>query len=450
MKHRIIQQLVYFLLFFGIPVSMIAQERKNITLREAVDLSLKNSRQVKLSEAKIGEATAALKEARDRKLPDASLSGSYLRLNNPTVDLKIKSNNSSGGSTGSAQKAVVNQAAYALANLSLPLFSGGRIRYGIESSIYLEQATKLDADNDRGSVIINTIEAYNNLYKAYATVAIVDSGLAEARQRVKEYSRLEQNGLMARNDLLKAQLQQSNIELSLLDAQNNWKMANVNMNIMLGMPDSLELIPDSASLNNREDNRTISDYLQLALQNRKDLAALDFRKKAALSGIKATKGEKYPSLAVTAGYAALDIPNALTVYNAVNLGLGLQYNIGSLWKTKAKVLQAEAREKQIEVNQDILGDAVHLQIYQAYQNFLLSRKKIDVYQTAILQAAENYKVTMNKFNNGLATVTDVLDADVARLQARLNLSFAQSDTYVSYNHLLQTAGLLTDQSNQTK
>jgi len=170
------------------------------------------------------------------------------------------------------------------------------------------------------------------------------------------------------------------------------------------------------------------------------------RKKAATSGVKATLGEKYPSLAVTGGYAALGIPKVLTVLNAVNIGVGVQYDIASLWKNNARLQQARAREKQLTASEMQLSDAIRLQIAQAYQNFLSAQKKIDVYQQAVVQASENYRVINNRYANSLSTATDVLDADLAQLQARLNYAFAKSDTWVAYNKLLQTAGLLNQTS----
>ena len=92
----------------------------------------------------------------------------------------------------------------------------------------------------------------------------------------------------------------------------------------------------------------------------------------------------------------------------------------------------------------MLTDAIQLEINQAYQNYLLSQKKIEVYEKATAQAEENYKIVKNKFNNALATTTDLLDADVAQLQARLNAAFSKADASVTYNKLLQTAGLLNN------
>ena len=91
----------------------------------------------------------------------------------------------------------------------IALYAGGRIRYGIESSKYLAQAVELDAENNKEEVIENTIEAYINLYKPETAVKLYNENLLQAEQRVKEFANLEKNGLLARNDLLKVQLQAS-------------------------------------------------------------------------------------------------------------------------------------------------------------------------------------------------------------------------------------------------
>ena len=66
-----------------------------------------------------------------------------------------------------------------------------------------------------------------------------------------------------------------------------------------------------------------------------------------------------------------------------------------------------------------------------------------MYFKAVQQAEENYRIVKNKFDNSLATTTDLLDADVAQLQSRLSYTLARADAFVAYNKLLQTAGLLS-------
>ena len=95
---------------------------------------------------------------------------------------------------------------------------------------------QLDAENNREAVVLNAVNAYINLYKASVTVKVVKENFSQSKQQDSVFSRLEQNGLLARNDLLKSELHTSNVELSLLDAQSNLKTAMVNMNLMIGYP----------------------------------------------------------------------------------------------------------------------------------------------------------------------------------------------------------------------
>jgi outer membrane protein len=451
MMHNMITKTIGILAMSLSVFAATAQDTRQLSLSEAVEMSLRNSKQLKLSQAKISEATAGLREAKERMLPDVSISGSYLRLNQPNIDLKLGGSSSGGTDTGTAKSGGspdVNSAAYVLANASLPLFAGFRTQAGIQSAKYLAKAAELDAEADRDEVIQNTIAAYSNLYKAQRAVDLVKENLRQSQQRVKDFSNLEQNGLMARNDLLKVELQQSNIELSLLDAENSFKIANINMNLMLGLPEQTVLETDSSSFVKTTDTKTIGDWESMALQSRNDAQALDYRVKAATSGIKSAKSDYYPSVALTGGYVAADIPNVLTLTNAVNVGVGVKYSPSSLWKTGSKVAQAKARLAQVEANQSMMTDNIRIQINQAYQNYLVSVKKIDVYAKALEQADENYKIVKNKHDNSLATTTDLLDADVAQLQAKLNYAFAKADAVVAYNKLLETAGILNKNGNQ--
>ncbi len=416
-----------------------SQEKKTLQLQEAIELSVKNSKQLKANQAKIEEAVAAVDEAKEKKLPNASVSGSYLRLN--SANISMKSQNSGGSGNGGEPK--VNQLAYGLLNVSQPLYQGGRIRYGIESAEFLRKAVSLDAEVAKEEIVQNTIEAYANLFKAHTAVKLMNENLATSRERVRELSNMEKNGLLARNDLLKAQLQASNVELSLLDAQNNEQVAMVNMNLMLGLPTETELVLDTNGIQRKNDDRVLEDYIKLAASNRKDIAATDIRKKAAETGIKIAKSDMYPSLNLTGGYIAADIPNFFSITNALNIGVGVSYNIGSLWKTKSKIKQAEARVKQIEASEAQLDDAIRLQVNRSYLSLISSRKKIDVNAIAVAQAEENYRIVKNKFDNSLATTTELLEADVAQLQARMAYTLSRADAFVAYHKLLQTTGTLS-------
>lgn len=419
-----------------------AQDVRPIGLEEAINLSIRNSKQLRADSARVEQATAAWKQAVQRRLPDAKVSGSFLMLTNANVNLKA-AKSGGGGDTTTSSVPHINQAAYGILNVSLPIYAGGRIRYGIESSKLLEKAAQLDVDNQREDVIENTVEAYINLYKAKQALDIVNANRAQQEVRVHQFERLEQQGLLARNDLLRVQLQASNTDLTLLDIRNNWELANINMDLMLGLPDTVRLQPDTNVIHRQFNAGMLDEYLQNALKNRKDVMALDVRRQAAATGVKATKAESSPSIGLTGGYVAADIPKLVTITNAANIGVGVSYDIGSLWKNKAKVQEAQARVKELEASQDQLNDAIRLQVTRAYLNWQTSQKKIDVNLQSVAQADENYRITDNKYRNSLATLSDVLDAQVSQLQAQLNYAFAQADAITAYHQLLQAAGQLS-------
>jgi len=219
------------------------------------------------------------------------------------------------------------------------------------------------------------------------------------------------------------------------------------MNIMLGLPEQTNLLPDSASLVAPGTVSSLSEYEQLALQNRKDMQAIAYRKKASQVGIQSAKSDYYPSLALTGGYVALDVPNFITVTNAFTAGVGLSYSVSSLWKTNAHVSQAKAKLAEVQANEEELYDEVRREVNQAYEALMTANKKIEVTQVSIEQGQENYKIVKNKYDNSLLTVTDLLDANALMLQSQISYELAKADAIVAYNTLLERAGILATTRN---
>jgi len=414
-----------------------AQEKRTLSLEEAVKLGIENSKNLKIDRAQIEESTANLLAAKNKQLPELTVSGSYLYLPlEPHVDLKIQ------GMSGGGPK--VSNVLYGSANVSVPIYSGGRIKYGIKSAEYLVEASKLTTENDKNAIAYNISQAYNNLFKANEVVKLLKENLTSSQKRDQSFIKLENNCVIARNDRLKAQLQTSNIELQLMEAENNYSIANINMDLLLGLPDNTEIEVDSNYIG--EDDLTKPDdyYLNLARENRNDLKALDYQRKAAALGSKSAKAENLPSLAFTGGYVAADVPKLLTIYNAVNIGVGLQYNLSNIWKKNSSYVQAKAREQELAANNDLLNDNVTLEVKRDYQNDLYAHKKIDVYQRALEQAEENYRITLNKYNAGLETITNLLDADTAKITANVNVVTSKADAALAHKKLLQTTGTINN------
>jgi outer membrane protein TolC len=420
---------------------LFAQDTLQLDLNKAIQLSVSNNKQLKADRAKIDQAAAQLKQAKEARLPDVKVSGSYLQLNHPNITLKTKDGSGAGTETPNPSSAV-----YGMATATLPIYSASKIKYGVEAAHFLEEAARLDAEKDKGSVILNTINAYTNLYKAYTAVKVVEDNLHQSQQRDKDFSNLEKNGLLARNDLLKAQLQTSNVELALVNAKNNLKLCTIGLNLMLGLPQSSVLTIDTSSLQIRPQVESLERYEQLAVDNRKDIKATGMRQDAAHSKTKQTRSDYFPAVGLTGGYIAADIPGLLTVTNALNVGVGIQYNLGNLWKNKSRMEEAKAVEREVGANCELLEQNIRMEVAESYENYFCALKKMDVQQKALENAKENNRITKNKYDNNLVNTTELLDAENALLEAQINVATAKADIVSAYYTLLDKAGTINTQT----
>lgn len=419
-----------------------AQEGKSLTLEQAVNLALTNSDEAKISASRVNTAKNELQVTKNNQYPDFKVSGQYQYLTGAKIDFPAATANTSEDPNAAPTPTPdVNQLLLGQANMSLPLFSGFKLKNAIAASENSLKAVTLNAENDKEQIALQTIKDYINLYKAQKAINIIEENLKSANQRVKDFSAMEENGLLARNDLLKAQLQESNIQLSLEEAKKNSNILNYKLNVMLKLPEDTTIDTQDTNFGKIAPANLASEVL------RNDLEALKFQEAAAENQIKMSKSNYFPSIALVSGYTALDLNNALTVTNAVNVGVGLSYNLSDIFKTKSEVKVAQSKAEELQHTIDMVSDRVKLQIENAKQDYLLALRKYEVYTKSEEQAIENYRILKDKYDNGLADTNDLLDADVDQLQAKMNLAYANADITQTYYEFLTAQGTLTNQFN---
>ena len=260
---------------------------------------------------------------------------------------------------------------------------------------------------------------------------------------------MEQNGLIARNDLLKSQLQASNVEVSLEDAKKTVSVINYQLVTLLHLPEGTKVAVNDGYFsknNNAKPAITESD----AIAQRNDLEALRFAEKAAESNVKVAKADYYPTIGLSAGYVYLNVPHFVELYNAANVGVGISYDLAGLFKNSKKIKAAESRKQETHQQLDLLTENVKVQVQQSLENYNFAIKQNRVYTEAVTQSAENYRIVKDKYDNGLSDTNDLLEADVAQLQAKLNETFSRADITQRFYELLNASGKLTSSFNLTQ
>lgn len=437
MKAR--QLMLLGILFLGIS-SAEAQQKKSLSLNDAVHLAWEKSNEVNLANAKVATKKHELQSVKNNLYPDLKASAQYQRLTKASVN--IKSNSSDSESANKAPN--VDQLVLGQINATLPIFSGFKLKNSIKVSDNLYQAETANALQTKEETAMKVINYYADLYKAQKTVELLNENYKSAEQRVKDFTELEKNEIVPKNDLLKTQLQLSKVQLSLDQAKSNLSVINYELTNFLKLDPKTAIEIKESDFYNFETNNIPIDE-NPALENRKDLEAIRLQEKASQANIKVARSGYYPSLSLIGGYTTLDLKNVVAVQNAMNFGVGISYNLSNIFKNATEVKVAKSQSEELQASEMMLTDYIKIEVQKAIEDYDLAVKQKEVYAQAVEQATENYRILKDKYDNGLADTNDLLEADVEQLSAKINNTVAKADVTQKYYRLLASTGQL----NQT-
>jgi outer membrane protein TolC len=437
-----ISQLMLFGIFFIGISSIEAQEKTSLTLDEAVKMAWEKSNEVTLANTKVNSRKYELQTVKNNQYPDLKISGQYQRLGKASIDMH--NDEASSESAPSPDQAMLG-----MANLSLPIFAGFKIQSSIDASTNMYEAETANAAKTKEDVALRVITYYTALYKAQKTLDLLNENQKQAKQRVTDFTELEKNGIIPRNDLLKAQLLVSKTQLSIDEANNNINNINFYLTTLLKLDPTVKLaVNENDFFSLKTGNAPTSDAL--ALENRKDLEAIRFQQKASEANVKVAKSGYYPSLSLLGGYTALDLKDFITVKYAMNFGVGLSYDLSGILKNSAHVKEAESRALEVKNTEAIMTDRIKVEVQKSIEDYDLAINQSVVYDEALLQAAENYRLVKDKFDNGLSDTNDLVEADVEHLNAKINTALSKAAIIQKYYELLSVSGQLSQSFNLSK
>lgn len=440
---KVTKFLLIGLILIGIQ-SVKAQEKKGLTLNEAINIAISKSSDIVLATTKAATKNYESQMMKNNLFPDLRASGQLLQLSNATINSNLNSNSSNSNSA-----LAVNQVMLGQISAGLPLFSGFKLQNSVKASSNLYSSEKAKLEQTKENIAMEIIENYANLYRAQKAVILITENLKSAEQRVTDFTALEKNGIIARNDLLKAQLQQSKVQLALDEAYKNVSVYNFNIITQLKLPEDFAIYIDENQFGNNQPINTTND-IQEALNNRKDLESIHFLQKASENNIKIAKSAYYPSLNLTGGLIYLDLKNTLTVSNAMNFGFGLSYDIANIFKNGTNIKTAKSKALEVQETENILSEKIKTQVHQANENYNLALKQNLVYEQAIDQAKENYRIVKDKYDNGLSNTTELLEADVEQLNSKINYAYSRANVMLKYYEMQFAAGKLIQSFQLTK
>jgi outer membrane protein len=423
-----------------LPGLLYAQDIKTLDLKEALQLGIKNSKNLKYAQNKIEEANAQLRRVKDNALPSASASFLFNHAEIPTHKLSI------GGADAINLPDRAN-AFLGTATVEQLVYNGKKLKYAEESTRLLSEVALLDADKNKEEISYAIISTYYSLYKVMQSKKVVAQNLEAIGVQLKQAERFFDQGIVTKNDVLRFQLQQANVTLTGLEIESNRKIINYDLDILLGLPENTEIAvmePETPA----EALQSLDKYLDMAVNNRQEIRQLELQNSVAALNVKSVKANVLPTVGLGANMYYINpnggfIPKANQYIVPMTIGANLSWNIGSLWTNKNKISEAQVQQKGVVIQKDIATDQVKTEINSSYQKYLLSVNRIKILETSIEQAAENDRLMASKYKNNVASAIDRIDAETLLYQSKINYELAKADAGLAYYNLLKSTGKIS-------
>jgi outer membrane protein TolC len=435
--------ILFILLPLLFPLGIIAQTSQTLTIAQAVQLGMSNSKQLRLDTVKAAQVKAKQAQVSDAALPNVSINAGYSRLSpiDPVTFLFP------GNPEPVTLFPVILNNYTTRASVSEGVFNGWKLKYAEESYGYLNQAALLDVEKDKAEVHFNILSAYVSYAKLKLSQQIVDNNIAGAKKRVEELSAQRDKGIVMENDVLKAQLFQSNLELTKSDIDNSVAVSQYNLCLLLGLPQNTTINIDTTGMFAAINLNAESAYENDALSRRSEKKASEARTNASESNVGVAKSVYYPSMNVGANYYFARpnqriIPYVDEFRSTWDVGISLSWNLTSLYTGKHSVQDAQVQYLQAQMQTDILSDNIRMEVFQNYSGCQNAVNKISTLELAVQQAAENNRLVKVRYDQQTALMSEVLDAESALLQAQINLILQKADAQVAYYRLQKSAAEL--------
>jgi len=435
-------------LMLTLAVQGAAQVSDHLTLDEAIRLGRERSRTLKVSAAKVDAAQAKADEVSTALLPAVRAEANYKRASE--VDpFQIQF-------PGAPQPTVISPVVlnnYNVAvGVSQPIFLGFRLRSNARAAASMAEVARSDYRSSEADLVLGITAAYWTLHQTRETTRLTRQNVERLTRYVEDVEKLMKAGLATTNDLLKIQVQLSSARLTLIDATIDARLALMNLNNVIGRPLEADVELTSAPGLDRRDAKGLPEdplapAIDRAFDARPELEAMHYRIEASKEGVTAAQAGWWPQLALVGSYLYSRpnpriFPTRDMFIGTWEVGLRLQWDVWT-WMTPAyQTEQAVAMVRQNELQLEQMKENISLEVHRSALGLRRAREKVEVAELGVQQAEENLRSTTEKFKNGLATSTDLLDADVAALQSRTSLTGALVEFEMARATFVRATGML--------
>jgi outer membrane protein TolC len=419
------------------PATAVSAETDTLRLsrEECVAIGLQESPTVKVANLEVKRMDYSKKEVLANLFPTIDFTGAYQR----SIELQSM-RMSMGGQSQSIKMGTDNNWNFGF-SAAMPLVNASLWKSIKLSDIQILQALE-DSRASRLDLVDNINKAYYALLLAIDSREVIRQNYDLAVFNAGIFKKQFEQGTASEYDVLRSQVQVSNVEPELLQADISVKQCQLQLKVLMGIDNEVTVMP----------NITLSDMKRemygYALEGDRSLArnttlrSLDLSKDLASQNVNLQKMAWIPTLGAqfNINWNAMSNGNALKhqEFNPYsNVALALNVPIFSGGSKLQKLRQAQVQVAEIELQRENLVNSLNMQVDLAIDNINRQVKQIASSEQGMKQASKALEIMQKSFEIGAATYLDLRDSELANTSAQL--AYLQS----IYNYLVSTTELDT-------
>ncbi|HUW62138.1 MAG TPA: TolC family protein [Candidatus Bathyarchaeia archaeon] len=406
-----------------------------LTLPQAVQTALRQNPQVLISQSEVDIARAQAGQARAERYPQVGVQGSYVYMEGAESPLGSLGAFSSilGGGLEPSDTFRRDQL-----SIKQTLYAGGQIASAVRASRFLAESREWQRQAQLNDLEYQTKQAYYDSLLARALIRVAQESVVTFERHLADTQQMFDVGLVSQFEVLRARTEVSARQSNWVAAKNAERLALVNLRRILAVPQdhplrlasSIEIIPLKESL---------EDLLAQADQARPELIALNKGISAAGQNVRAAKGRYLPQAAASAEYLNVD-KGGMTQPDGWTLALGAQWEVFTGGRRKHQVAEARARESSLVNQRDDLTRLIELDVRQAYIQMQDALAKVMEERATVEFAREGLRLAQLRFQEGVGTQAEILDAELALTGAESSLIRAMRDYAVAHASMEKATG----------
>ena len=434
-----------FLLFSGY---LWAQDP--LSLRDAARLAVRENKDIAATVAGAQASEARITEARSGRLPKVNYTESFARSNNPVFvfsslltqhqfgaeNFNIDSLNRPDFLNNFQSQVTVDQV----------LYDAGQTRNALKSAQLARQLTAEERRRVEMEVISGTARAYYGVVLAAESLKTAEQAVLSAEADLKRAESVRAAGMSTDVDVLSIRVHLAAVQEQRITRAAELNVAKAALNDILGLPLDTPHTLTTGLAPLASAGSALSGLEQEAAAGRPETREMRLAKDLAQTQIDAARGSLWPQVSFRAGFEA-DRQRFVTLGGANwMVGASLRWNLFNGLADKARIAESSHLLRRAESDEQRADSAVRLQVRRSSADLEAAAQRIDVARAAVAQAEESLRIIQNRYEAGMANVTELLRNETALLESRTRLLAAVHDQRVAATMLEYAAGRLSADS----